>query len=260
MFLFEILGVAVDSYRIMLIMNCGAIDLHKCVKQCDLPLLVKLKFAQDIALGMRHISNERVLHNDLCLLNNVIFKDAKYGYIVKVVDFDLSIDMARNSEFTDLKALPRIPAPYMSPEALKGLGSEKSDVWQYGLTLWELFTDGRVPYDNYKDESFMSLIVECGCTLKMANVPFVINELIKRCWDRKYFKRPSFDEICHEMSYLMCEIDNVCDRIEFKSKYPVIIYAFDTGEKLLSRTVEFVNNIIEKNSSIESKVCKYLGI
>lgn len=92
-----------------------------------------IKFAMEIASGMKHLSSKNVIHRDLAARNCLITKELN----VKISDFGLSV----NESETKMKSLKKAPIRWLSPETFsKGLFNEKTDVWSYGVLLTELMT------------------------------------------------------------------------------------------------------------------------
>ncbi|KFD49336.1 hypothetical protein M513_09783 [Trichuris suis] len=101
----------------------------------------KLRFCRHIACGMEYIASKQLIHRDLALRNCLL----KEG-VAKVADFGQAkqgrvYKMRKDTE-------EALPVMWIPPDTLETRTfSEKSDVWAYGITIWELFTDGRHPYD-----------------------------------------------------------------------------------------------------------------
>ncbi|KNC73318.1 hypothetical protein SARC_14123, partial [Sphaeroforma arctica JP610] len=97
-----------------------------------------------------------------------------------------------------------LPLRWMPPESIiNNLYTEKSDVWSYGITLWEIFTDGAMPYREIKTHELMT-ILEGGFRLqKPASCPQAVYEIMLMCWEWDASSRPTFAELVTKVEGLM---------------------------------------------------------
>lgn len=129
---------------------------------------------------------------------------------VKVADFGLSLVRDHSKqEAEEMKKIRGSPA-FMSPEAL--LGAEltpKTDVYSFGMILWELFTT-RSPYEDLELESLEELIEEiCYKHTREkipANCPPTLKQLIEACWQPTPSNRPTFLQIISQLDLCISEI------------------------------------------------------
>ncbi|KAJ7341188.1 hypothetical protein JRQ81_005011 [Phrynocephalus forsythii] len=153
----------------------------------------KVSFCCQVALGMEHLSNNRFVHKDLAARNCLVSAQRQ----VKVSSLSLSKDVYNSEYYHYHQAW--IPLRWMPPEAvLEDEFSTKSDVWSFGVVMWEIFTLGEMPYSKLADEEVLAglqsgktkLPPPEGCPSKMYKV-------MQRCWAPSPKDRPSFSEIAN---------------------------------------------------------------
>ena len=153
-----------------------------------------LMFADHISLGMEYLSSLNHPHKDLALRNCII----GYDNVVKVT-IDAELARARYPEAYSNGH----PIRWMSPESLfTNTFTMESDVWSYGVVLWELITLGEVPYSPITDDTLISAITtNPEFTLEK---PTLCSEnmfaIMTKCWSRQPVSRPSFLQL-HEQIY-----------------------------------------------------------
>lgn len=164
-----------------------------------------LSFAFQVAKGMEFLSSKNCIHRDLAARNVLVTK----GRLVKIGDFGLARDIDNDSNYV-VRGNVRLPVKWMAPEStFQGIYTMKSDVWAYGILLWEIFSLGVTPYPGMKvDHTFYSMI-ERGFKMEC---PYYANEsvygMMCKCWALDPCNRPSFSKLVSFMS------DQLTDREE----------------------------------------------
>ncbi|XP_064397468.1 tyrosine-protein kinase receptor UFO-like [Halichondria panicea] len=158
-----------------------------------------LKMCHQIALGMAYLAQHKFVHRDLASRNCMLDSNGD----LKVGDFGLAEDVYSTGYFRQIDS-ERVKLPYkwLALESLNdAIFNEKTDVWSYGVTMWEVFSGGRTPYPGVDPMSLVALLREgrrleppqnTACSTEMVS-------LMARCWYEKSEERPSFDELAAEL-------------------------------------------------------------
>lgn len=166
-------------------------DLKKYLRNNQVSCAHLIKYMFDIAMGMHYITAQGLIHRNLALRNILIMENGT----CKVADLGMknrSFSISRYdighelSPHTDQRR-------WMSPENLtRGHFSEASDVWSFGVTQWEMFQPGRVPYSALNSSQFSEKITK-GHTLDIPDIsPEIVAKIMQACWHWNTTKRPSF--------------------------------------------------------------------
>lgn len=164
-----------------------------------LPLKMALGFARDVAAGMLYLSSLGIVHRDLASRNILLKEDLDdeqhRRFVAKVSDFGLSrIVTPQEGYYRSASGL--MPIQWSAPEALRHKRfSTKTDVWSYGVLLWEIFSGGEEPYDGLTGPELRSYVESGGRLSKPRACPDSIYAFMRRCWAADSTDRPSFKEI-----------------------------------------------------------------
>ncbi|XP_038048539.1 tyrosine-protein kinase receptor Tie-1-like [Patiria miniata] len=147
-----------------------------------------LTFAIDIASGMDHLSDTGIIHRDLAARNILLGEDLT----AKISDFGLS----RGEDIYVQKSQTRVPFRWLAIESLtRRVYKSKSDVWSFGIVLWEIATFGATPYPGIQRLLLAKRLQEGYRMPKPENCADEIYDLMMKCWQPHPSHRPSFKEI-----------------------------------------------------------------
>ncbi|XP_065322279.1 insulin-like peptide receptor [Gordionus sp. m RMFG-2023] len=150
-----------------------------------------LQMAGEIADGMAYLSTLHVVHRDLAARNCMVAEDMT----VKVGDFGMTRDIYE-TDYYRKGGKGLLPVRWMSPESLKdGIFTSQSDVWSYGIVLWEIATLAWQPYQGLSNEQVVNYVINGGILEKPHGCPDQLYELMKLCWNFQPKTRPTFLDV-----------------------------------------------------------------
>uniref|UniRef100_A0A7N8XMZ2 Tyrosine-protein kinase receptor n=1 Tax=Mastacembelus armatus TaxID=205130 RepID=A0A7N8XMZ2_9TELE len=183
---------------IMELMTRGDLKSHlrslrkeNATSQVLLPLKKMIQMAGEIADGMAYLNANKFVHRDLAARNCMVAED----FTVKIGDFGMTRDIYE-TDYYRKGGKGLLPVRWMSPESLKdGVFTTMTDVWSFGVVLWEIATLAEQPYQGMSNEQVLRFVMEGGLLDKPDNCPDMLFELMRMCWQYNPKMRPSFLEI-----------------------------------------------------------------
>ncbi|XP_013389016.1 fibroblast growth factor receptor 3-like [Lingula anatina] len=173
-----------------------------------------IKFALDVANGMSYLSSMAILHRDLAARNILVAEDRT----CKISDFGFAKDVIESHKY-EKQSQGCLPVRWMSPEALfDNIYSTQSDVWAYGVLLWEIVTLGFSPYPGMSARQVMEAITE---GYRMPQPPHCSQDMytiMLSCWEEVPSSRSTFKDIVTSLDILLASDSDVLTLGKFEEK------------------------------------------
>ncbi|XP_021015391.1 muscle, skeletal receptor tyrosine-protein kinase isoform X7 [Mus caroli] len=160
----------------------------------------QLCIARQVAAGMAYLSERKFVHRDLATRNCLVGETM----VVKIADFGLSRNIY-SADYYKADGNDAIPIRWMPPESIfYNRYTTESDVWAYGVVLWEIFSYGLQPYYGMAHEEVIYYVRDGNILACPENCPLELYNLMRLCWSKLPADRPSFCSI-HRILQRMCE-------------------------------------------------------
>ncbi|KAM9314826.1 KIT proto-oncogene, receptor tyrosine kinase b [Pholidichthys leucotaenia] len=163
-----------------------------------------LSFSYQVAKGMEYITSRNCIHRDLAARNILL----THGRVAKICDFGLARDITTDASYV-LRGNARLPVKWMSPESIFNcVYTFESDVWSYGILLWEIFSLGKSPYPGMQVGSAFYRMIEEGYRMsspEFAPIEMQVYAMMLSCWNHDPLKRPSFNKLVERTELLLSE-------------------------------------------------------
>ncbi|XP_074424267.1 tyrosine-protein kinase Fer-like isoform X5 [Larus michahellis] len=164
-------------------------------KKDELKTKELVKFSLDAASGMAYLESKNCIHRDLAARNCLVDENN----ILKISDFGMS--RQEDDGVYSSSGLKQIPIKWTAPEALNyGRYTSESDVWSFGILLWETFSLGVCPYPGMTNQQAREQVEKGYRMSAPQKCPEEICKIMQRCWAYKPENRPKFSEIQKDLS------------------------------------------------------------
>ncbi|XP_061553785.1 tyrosine-protein kinase Fer isoform X3 [Phycodurus eques] len=164
-------------------------------KRDELKTKQLLRFAADAAAGMAYLESKNCIHRDLAARNCLVGE----GSLLKISDFGMS--RQEDDGVYSSSGLKQIPIKWTAPEALNyGRYTSESDVWSYGILLWETFSLGVCPYPGMTNQQAREQVEKGYRMACPQRCPDDVYKVMQRCWQYSPDERPKFSELQRDLA------------------------------------------------------------
>ncbi|XP_008569656.1 PREDICTED: ephrin type-A receptor 5 isoform X5 [Galeopterus variegatus] len=196
-------GVVTKSKPVMIVteyMENGSLDTFLKKNDGQFTVIQLVGMLRGIAAGMKYLSDMGYVHRDLAARNILI----NSNLVCKVSDFGLSRILEDDPEAAYTTRGGKIPIRWTAPEAIAFRKfTSASDVWSYGIVMWEVVSYGERPYWEMTNQDVIKAVEEGYRLPSPMDCPAALYQLMLDCWQKDRNSRPKFDEIVNMLDKLI---------------------------------------------------------
>uniref|UniRef100_A0A3B4EGP4 receptor protein-tyrosine kinase n=1 Tax=Pygocentrus nattereri TaxID=42514 RepID=A0A3B4EGP4_PYGNA len=196
-------GVVTRCKPVMIIteyMENGSLDTFLKKHDGQFTIIQLVGMMRGIASGMKYLSDMNYVHRDLAARNILV----NSNLVCKVSDFGLSRVLEDDPEAAYTTRGGKIPIRWTAPEAIAYRKfTSASDVWSYGIVMWEVMSYGERPYWEMSNQDVIKAIDEGYRLPAPMDCPVVLHQLMLDCWEKSRSERPKFGQIVNTLDKLI---------------------------------------------------------
>lgn len=149
----------------------------------------------DVCEGMAYLEEKCVIHRDLAARNCLVGENQ----VIKVSDFGMT-RFVLDDQYTSSTGT-KFPVKWASPEVFSfSRYSSKSDVWSFGVLMWEVFSEGKIPYENRSNSEVVEDITTGFRLYKPRLASQHVYQIMNHCWKEKPEDRPPFSRLLSQLA------------------------------------------------------------
>ncbi|XP_030832551.1 ALK tyrosine kinase receptor [Strongylocentrotus purpuratus] len=182
------------------------IDIAVKEKPSSITMKDLLQITQDVAQGCRYLESRRFIHRDIAA-RNILLTTKESGRAAKIADFGMARDIYR-ADYYRKGGQALLPVKWMPPEAFQdGIFTSKTDVWAYGVLLWEIISLGFMPYPGMSNQEVIQFVSAGERMNPPRSCPQPVFNLMSQCWRHIPEDRPPFTTILESINYCLQDPD-----------------------------------------------------
>ncbi|KAI9547517.1 hypothetical protein NQZ68_017070 [Dissostichus eleginoides] len=212
-------------------------------------------FGLQVARGMEYLASKKFVHRDLAARNCMLDE----SYTVKVADFGLARDVYDKEYYSvHNKSGVKLPVKWMALESLQTHKfTPKSDVWSFGVLLWELMTRGAPPYSDVNSFDITIFLLQGRRLLQPEFCPDALYTVMVECWHPKPERRPSFSDLVARISSIFSSfsgehyvlLNTTYVNIEKMSPYPSLLSSSPSSSSTTNTNVSYSSSSPDPSTS-----------